>query len=300
MEFGLFTIEYFKGRENTFKEFLECDYVNCFLVGAKNYQESTDAQMSFQMIKQYQKKCYVYFYELLFERKDSQGIVDVGESFKEGPQTILKEDYVQRLEDLYQFLSTKDYYDIIEGFYIDEPFLNGITLQDFKKATKAIHDIFVGKRIFCCFSVAGVAPDIWTMDGVPCITPDAGQYITDAGFDMYHAFDFKYEYITNQMKERLGNRKDVRIWEVPCVMNYRGDKNEQHDIDHLNGLYEILKKQENPGGLMCYSYFVHPSETAQIGNIGLEHLRGLYPGDENWNKLFAEIVRIGKEIIHIK
>ena len=57
----------------------------------------------------------------------------------------------------------------------------------------------------------------------------------------------------------------------------------------------LLKNENNPGGLMCYTYYVHPGETESIGNIGLSDMRGQKQGDVNWSTLWSEIVRIGKE-----
>lgn len=294
MQFGLFGVHYSEKTKDTFKKFVGCDYVNTFLVYNDDYF-SKEATECFNLIANAKKTCFLYFYQLAFERVDGQGIVDVGESFAEGPKTVLKKGWRENFVKLKDGLKDKPFYEAIDGFYIDEPFLCGVALDDFEEVTRFLTALF-GKRIYVCFSVAGVAPDIWTMDGVPVINEKAGRYITDAGFDMYHAFDEKYAYITEQMKKRLGNRDDVRIWQTPCIMNYRGDKKERHAVDHLNGLYELLKKEKNPGGLMCYSYSVAKSETEQIGNIALEHLLGKYPGDEHWATLEKEIERIGREI----
>lgn len=294
MQFGIFCVQYSKEKAPVFNDYVNCDYVNTFLVGDKDYT-SENATTSFKAIAAAHKTCFIYFYELFFKRVDGQGIVDVGEDYASGPKTVLKENWKQILLDLKDYLEQQPFYDAIDGFYIDEPFLCGVSPDDFETVTGFLAEKF-GKRIFCCFSVAGVAPDVWTAAGVPAITPKAGRYITDAGFDMYHAFDEKYAYITEQMKNRLGNRDDVRIWQIPCIMNYRGDKDEDHAVKHIDGLYELLKKEKNPGGLMCYAYYVAPSETEQIGNIGFEHLRGRFKGDAHWKKLEDEIERIGKEI----
>ncbi len=298
MQFGLFCVQYKKGFEKDFYDFVNCDYVNTFLVGDKDYT-SSDATTSFNAIAKAHKTCFIYFYELVFKRVDGQGIVDVGEDFSSGPRTVLKENWQETLLDLKAYLEKQSFYDAIDGFYIDEPMLCGVSLDDFETVTGFLAKNF-GKRIYACFSVAGVAPDIWTTNGVPAITEKAGQYLTDAGFDMYHPFDEKYAYITEQMKMRLGNRKDLRIWHTPCIMNYRGDKEESHAVKHLNGLYELLKEEKNPGGLMCYANYVSPSETEQIGNIAFEHLRGRNEGDAHWKELESEIERIGREICQAK
>lgn len=296
MEFGFFTVQYNEQQKEVFYELLNSDFINVFLVGDKENGFSENSRKSFEEIHKAGKKCFVYFYDMTFVYTDGQTYVDVGEEFSQGPRTVIKKDWKENLKSFLNNVKDKDYYECIEGFYIDEPLLCGIRLEDFKTVTGGIREMFPDKRIFCCFSVAGVAPDIWTLEGIPTITEDAGQYLTDVSFDMYHAFDEKYSYITSEMKRRLGNRKDLRIWQVPCIMNYRGDKTEDHAVKHLNGLYELLKNENNPGGLMCYTYYVHPGETESIGNIGLSDMRGLKQGDVNWSTLWSEIVRIGKEV----
>jgi len=297
MEFGLFGIQaYDDSRNEAFEEFLNSDFINAFLVGDLQNCQAETTKRSIQKIYEANKKCYLYFADMTFRSAVYNGIIDVGERVEEGPRMVLKEGWRERLENLYGWLSKQDYYNAVEGFYIDEPFLCGIRGTDFEEVTGAIRKIFTDKRIFCCFSIAGVAPDIWTLDGIEQVNEKTGQYLTDVGFDMYHPFDEKYSYITKEMKRRLGNREDLRIWHIPCVMNYRGDKKEQHAVDHLNGLYRLLKEENNPGGLMCYTYFASVGETEAIGNIPLERLRGKRKGDENWKVLWNNIVSIGKEL----
>ena len=297
MEFGLFGVQaYNDGRNEAFEEFLPCDFVNSFLVGDLEDCKAEATKRSMQRIHEAGKKCYLYFAHMTFISAISAGIIDVGESVQQGPRTVKREGWKERLQELYDWLSKEEYYASVEGFYIDEPFLCGICGKDFEEVTGEISRIFKNKRIFCCFSIAGVAPDIWTLDGIEQVNETTGQYITDAAFDMYHPFDEKYAYITSEMKRRLGNRDNLRIWHIPCVMNYRGDKEEQHAVDHINGLYDLLKTEKNPGGLMCYTYFASVGETEAIGNIPLEQLRGRGEKDKNWKLLWNTIVSIGKEI----
>lgn len=292
MEFGIYHNSY-ECNKDAFNEMVKSDYISTFIVGA-DYR-SAEIEHAFQECRRYNKFAYIFFFPLVFEHVAPAKTVDVGEESHNCVR--LRRDWQENLIAMRDYLQDKDYYSNILGLYIDEPLLGGISLDDFEKATGFIRHIFPGKRMFCCFSVAGVAPDIWTTGNVQPITPKAGKYLTDVAFDMYHKFDEKYAYITAQMKERLGNREDVRIWQIPCTMNYRGDKDEKHCIDHLNGCYELLKKENNPGGLMCFTYYTFPSEIEDLGNIGLDHLRGMHEGDANWSHLFAEIMRIGKECI---
>ncbi len=278
---------------DVFDELLQSDYINVFLS-----ESSPEDPVSIDMVKEIAakgKKVYVSFFQWIFRHVKFQKMVDVGEEYD--VKCVLADEWQQIVDEKVAFLKSLGCDEAIEGFYIDEPLLNGITLEDFKKATGYLAKAWKGKRIFCCFSVAGVAPDIWTTGNVLPVTPEAGKYLTDVAFDMYHPFDWKYEHIATQMKERLGNRDDLRVWYVPCVMNYRGDKDEQHCLDHLRGCYELLKKEKNPGGLMCFTYYTFPREVEALGNIGLDHLFGQEKGDVNWTELRNEIHSIGKECV---
>lgn len=278
---------------DVFEELVKSDYINVFL------SESTpEDPVSVEMVKEvanYGKKVYVAFFSWIFHHVKYAKMVDVGEDYD--VKCELYADWKERADKKIEFLKSLGCDDAIEGFYIDEPLLNGISLEDFEEATGYLVNKWKGKRMFCCFSVAGVAPDIWTTGNVKPITEKAGQYITDVAFDMYHAFDWKYEHIAKQMKERLGNRDDVRVWYVPCTMNYRGDKTEDHCLKHLEGCYDLLNKEKNPGGLMCFTYYTFPREVEALGNIGLDHLFGQNPEDAKWQKLHDEILRIGKECV---
>ena len=97
MKFGFFAIQYSEEKKDVFREFLECDYVNVFLVGDKENGCSENSRKSFEMIHAAGKKCYVYFYDMTFERIDGQGIVDVGEAYDDGPRTVLKKDWRENL-----------------------------------------------------------------------------------------------------------------------------------------------------------------------------------------------------------
>lgn len=292
MEFGIYHNSY-ECNKDAFAEMVACDYISTFIVGA-DYR-SAEIEHALRECHRYGKSAYIFFFPLVFEHVAPAKTVDVGEESHN--RVRLRPDWQENLLAMQRYLREQDYYPNIAGLYIDEPLLGGITLEDFETATGFIRQTFPDKRLFCCFSVAGVAPDVWTTGTVRPITPEAGRYLTDVAFDMYHKFDEKYAYITAQMKERLGNREDVRIWHIPCTMNYRGDKDEQHCIDHLNGCYELLKTEKNPGGLMCFTYYTFPSEIEDLGNVGLDRLRGLHDGDANWSRLFDEIKRIGRECI---
>lgn len=279
---------------DVFYEMLNGDFVDVFLS-----EGEVEDQASVEMLKAIHekgKKLYVSFFFWAYQHVYREMMVDVGSEYS--ARVVLRDGWQETVDAKIAFLRASGHWEAVEGFYIDEPLLNGITLEDFRTVTAYLRERCPDKRIFCCFSIAGVAPDVWTANNVKPITPEAGQYLTDVAFDMYHKFDEKYAYITSEMKRRLGNREDLRIWQVPCTMNYRGDKDEQHCLDHLNGCYELLKKEKNPGGLMCFTFYTFPAEVEALGNIGLDHLRGKNPGDANWSRLYERIKEIGRECIH--
>lgn len=293
MNFGVFC----PSTHQDFEGLIENNWSNCFL-----FESILKEYPRIAMFKKIAKKNKIFFfgfYNDVFE-KEPQGIVDVGESASIA-RSHFKENWKQALV-RYKELLTKDcgFYEAFQGFYIDEPFLCGITGQDFLTVTRELAELFPDKKIFSCFSVGGVASDVWTVDGCDELTPETAKYLTDIAFDMYHPFDREtYSHITNEMKAKMGNRKDYRVWHVPCIMNYRGDKSEQHCLDHLHGLYDLLMSEqpENRGGLMCYAWWVSKSETEQLGNLGFSDLQGRKQGDANWSNLKSEIERIGREFV---
>ena len=176
---------------DVFEELLKSDYVDVFL-SEGNPEDPVSVEMA-KEIAQKGKKLYVAFFTWIFRHVTYQKMVDVGEEYS--VKCVLVKDWEKIIDQKIAFLKSLGCDDAIEGFYIDEPLLNGISLEDFEKATGYLAGAWKGKRIFCCFSVAGVAPDIWTTGNIQPITEKAGRYLTDVAFDMYHKFDWKYKHI---------------------------------------------------------------------------------------------------------
>ena len=116
-------------------------------------------------------------------------------------------------------------------------------------------------------------------------------YVTDIGFDMYWTTDYaKHEAMLNNMKQKLG-RKDVRIWFFPCTYKYNNwpEANEDYLIKSLDIAYDLLMKEENPGGIYMYTWRTWDAP-------GLDEL--LDPeGVWGYECLANRIVEIGKEIL---
>ena len=290
--FGIYHTDYRKNGER-YKALLKEDFLNTFLVEGgfadKDFEKNFEA-----LPTDADKAIWVSVSDLGFYHEHHQ-VADVGEE-THTPISYLYADFEARVDRFITYLKEKDFYRHVVGFYMDEPMLHGVTNAQLKAFTGYFRTVAAtDKRFFICFSLAGVAPEYWTIAGAEAITPDSAQYLTDIAFDMYHPWSEAYLGIYAKMLERVG-RKDIRVWFVPCTMDYRGDKTEEHCLEHLENCYALLKQADNPGGLMCYTYHTFPAEIEALGNVGLDRLTDpTYPKD--WKRLYDRIREIGREIV---
>ena len=229
--------------------------------------------------------------------KNTATVIDNGEESPFNPVAIMHEDYKEKIDKFIADLKERGYYDHVIGFYMDEPLMWNITNDMLEEFTGYFRTVAApDKRFFVCFSVAGVAPESWTINDVKPINPKSSQYLTDIAFDMYHPWSDEYQKIVDLMIERSGNRDDLRIWMVPCVMNYRGDKTEEHCLEHLQKCYEMLSQFKKVGGLMCYNYYTIPPEIEALGNVGIDKLSDPSYKDY-WPRLVQAIKDLGKKFV---
>ena len=127
--------------------------------------------------------------------------------------------------------------------------------------------------------------------------PETLAYTTDAGYDMY--WDVRgdgilhFEKVAASLKTRFG-RDDFKVWYVPCIMNYWGNKDEAYALAHTEAMYDFLKKEKHPGGLLCYAYDILDHD-GEIGNIGFHEMRDA--AENPWHKLETRLIEIGMEMI---
>ncbi len=200
-----------------------------------------------------------------------------------------KYDYEGNLKSQMQAYKDAGVWDAIAGFETEE-MTTGISHEQFKKFTKFLRDSYPEKRILACTSP-------WEIEGATVfgkvIEPmnyEAFAYVTDIGFDMYHTDDYaEHERLLRVMKERLG-RKDVRIWFFPCTYKYWQSTSEDYMIKSLDIAYDLLMKEENPGGIYMYTWETYGTDYG---------LRDLLDPDGNfkYTRLANRIVAIGKEIL---
>ncbi len=293
--FGIFHTAYERSKD-TFFDFVNCNYINNIIVESNFKSEEFAISMN-EIANKKHIKVWVSVTALGFKITNQVTVADTGEVISSFNPTVEVLDYKTNVKELIAYLKEKGWYDSVVGFYMDEPLLWNITNDQLEEFTGYFRkEVAPDKRFFICFSVAGIAPDVWTINDVKPITEKSAKYLTDIAFDMYHPWNEQYLHVVNQMLERTGNREDLRLWMIPCTMNYRGDKDENHCLTHLNACYEVLKNCKNAGGLMCYTYYTFSPTEEELGNIGLDILSN-EKSKHYYPKLIARIKEIGKEIV---
>jgi hypothetical protein len=281
--------------EENFQRQLKCDYTSVFILeGTK----TTGPNGPLARVAAVGKAAWIGVASLCCVTRSTATIADVGDA-QTGftTQTSYQEGWQDHLRNLVQEIRSDGTFDAFLGIYFDEPFLWNMSHEMLEEITGFFRRLCPEKGVFICFSIAGVAPDVWTINDIQPITPKAGRFITDVAFDMYHPFDETYAHVSDEMVERMGNRTDLRYWFIPCTMNYRGDKDVAHCIRHLEGCAGLLRRfpPEQRGGLMCFSYYTFPPEVEDLGNVCLDVL--LDPKSEMyWPELGSAIEGMGRAI----
>ena len=207
------------------------------------------------------------------------------------------DDWRERLNRIMAYLEAEAGLDSLLGFYLDEPFLCGFSKQDYLSLTRYLMQTWPQKRMLVVFAVNAVEPKVWSSGNDCVLDPETAAYTTDAGFDMY--WDVRdggiagYETVAAALKERFC-REDFRVWYVPSIMNYCGNKDEAYAIAHTEAMYAFLKREKHPGGMLCYAYDI-PNHDGDIGNIGFREMRD--EPTHPWRTLEQRLLEIGREII---
>lgn len=268
--------------QNVFEKLLDSDYVNCFVL-TRGFESRFKIAEGAKKVKNHNKYAWLMISEAIFNFYPDR--------------TELRQDWKTNTQEIVRLIREEGAWESILGFYFDEPYLWRITAEEFRQVTMYLQSAFQ-KRVFACFSIGAVSPSVWNdpsrikqqVDAYNC------QYLTDIAYDMYAPYNASlYQSVSNEMKQRMGNRSDLKVWYIPSTMNYLGNKTQQYSIDHLNGMLDLLNKESNPGGLLCFTYYTFPKEVEALGNVGLDIL--LNPDNkEYWSSLSDRIKEIGKEI----
>ena len=207
------------------------------------------------------------------------------------------DNWKERLYEAMAYFFERGVCESLLGFYLDEPFLCGFTKEDYISLTRYLRQTWPQHRMLTIFAVNAIAPDVWSSGSDRVLDPETLAYTTDAGYDMY--WDVRgdgilhFEKVAASLKTRFG-RDDFKVWYVPCIMNYWGNKDEAYALAHTEAMYDFLKKEKHPGGLLCYAYDILDHD-GEIGNIGFHEMRDA--AENPWHKLETRLIEIGKEMI---
>ena len=139
------------------------------------------------------------------------------------------------------------------------------------------------KRFFVCYMAASV------------------QYITDIAYNLYYNPSENislYERVNEEMYKNLGEN-NPRIWHVTfaapnsSVLTATDEEKValcEEMIADLNTMYNLLKSEENKGGLLCYSY----DKPAFEGQYGIMQINNMTNGA--FNEFIVRANEIGREI----
>ena len=142
LHFGMFHTGLEKGRAG-FDFALKNPALDLFICECDYRGEVFDTQL--REIAAAGKQAFITFSYLLFHRVSREEMmVDVGGEYY--AKCVLQPDYRERLLSMKAALDERPYKNAILGFYVDEPFLQGISAADFTVATKAMREIFPEMR----------------------------------------------------------------------------------------------------------------------------------------------------------
>lgn len=216
--------------------------------------------------------------------------------------TEWREGWKEQLDSIVSLLKKNGAYSHMLGFYFDEPYLWHIEPDWLLSLTRYMRETYDNKRVFVCFSVAEVAPEVYRDPGIRWQADErATRYVTDFAFDYYADYKANFQSyldIARYMKERIGyaERPDIKIWYIPATMNTGGKQKEPYAVEHLNGMMELLQYEKQPGGLMCYTNLTFSSEEEAYGNVGLDKL--LAPGYRDyWPELGRRLGEVGRMVV---
>ena len=191
-------------------------------------------------------------------------------------------DFILNVEKAVNCSIEANMWDDFLGFYWDEPFLNGMTNEDFVTMTRALFQKW-GKRnypIFGCDAFLDAATPSFEK-----VKPDSFQFVTDVSWDNYsydvresaksnssqnnqlkknaalHGVELEtaddyYRFIQSQLMDKIDH--DVYVWFHPTAWITSswigGRADEGYCVGHLEYFLDLLNEQKHPGGITLYSY----------------------------------------------
>ncbi len=271
---------YYRIGKDALNEELPKGYLNVVIVDAHPGRKEETADV-IRLMREYGGKAWL-------------GVWDTVVSY--ASSDLLQESWRENLTAAIDALAEQNVLDGVLGFYFDEPLLNGMPKETYKKLTQYMRESWPQLRVLTIFAVNAIAPNVWSSGNDQVLDPETLAYTTDAGFDMYWEVSgdglSAYKTVISALKKRFG-RDDFRVWYVPCIMNFGGKSDGTFPPEHTETMLNFLRNEANPGGLLCYAWNIS-NRDGDLGNIGLDEM--IAKGEGPWTSLYDRLVQIGRMI----
>lgn len=263
-----------------FEKMLQSNFVNTVILSGQN-----EISEGMPLVKKYKCRAWTGGGSLF-------NLSPVGSGIK----ATLNPNYKRSIDNVIKWVKATGCYDNWLGFYFDEPMMWLVSNEMMNTVTKYMHEAAPDKRIFVCFSVAGIDGKSWTVKGAEEIDKTGSRYLTDVAFDVYGKYDeAEYARLTKCMLDKMYD-SNVKVWYIPGTMEVSGITSEAMAVAHFDGLVNLLKKQKNPGGIMNFTYRFVGGDTVCAGIS--DHV-SFFEGcgkTTNWPTMKTRIETVGKDI----
>ena len=214
--------------------------------------------------------------------------------------TEINEAWKTALDDAINVCKAKGVWNQIVGFHTEEILMTAskyMSQTQYATMTKYLRDTY-GKRVLAILSTYEVmGKEDYAAGPIPAANPETYANVTDIGFDKYHidtdAEKESFISIFNSLKEKTGNRTDVKYWLLPttyCGKTAEGEPSRTDEsiatevawFDDLFANTDLIPESQR-GGILFYTFrtfydggYDYPVSAGNFGSFGLDKLMSEY------------------------
>lgn len=203
--------------------------------------------------------------------------------------TTLNEAWKVALDDKINNYKAKGVWNQVAGFHTEEILMsaaNYMSQEQYAIMTKYLRDTY-GKRVLAVLSSYEVRGN--EDKGIPAATPEAYEFVTDIGYDLYGYDEAANRAMLNDLKTNIGNRTDIKYWLLPTAHSgkaedgtpSRTDESLAAEIKMFDKIFadtDIIPENQR-GGILFYTFktfydggYDYPVSVGKHGSFGLDLL----------------------------
>lgn len=203
--------------------------------------------------------------------------------------TTLNEAWKVALDDKINNYKAKGVWNQVAGFHTEEILMsaaNYMSQEQYAIMTKYLRDTY-GKRVLAVLSSYEVRGN--EDKGIPAATPEAYEFVTDIGYDLYGYDEAANRAMLNDLKTNIGNRTDIKYWLLPTAYcgkaedgtPSRTDESLAAEIKMFDKLFAdtTIIPENQRGGILFYTFktfydggYDYPVSVGKHGSFGLDLL----------------------------